>query len=255
MIIFFKKIIKSIVIYISKKINIYPENLYNKKKISYNSIDISYAPSNNIVKRRWLKFEKDGKEKNTIDWINSFKDHEVFFDIGANIGVFSIYAGLKHKIKIYAFEPEVNSFIDLIKTIKLNECNNITPLLIPLNDIKSTNYFNYKNEFTSGNSSHTFGDKIQNKLSYLMCGDKIDNLVSTKTILEPNHIKIDIDGNEKKVIKGMQDTLKLRSMKSILIEVNNDEERDYFNNYFLNLNYKLTGTPTGNNKNYIYSKT
>ena len=251
---FLKKLIKSIVINIAKKINIFPENLYKEEKISYNGVDIFYLPSSNIVKRRWLKFEKDGKEKNTIEWINGFKEKEIFFDIGANIGVFSVYAALKHKIKIYAFEPEVNSFIDLIKTIQTNNCSNITPLLIPLNDIQSTNHFNYKSEFKSGDSSHSFGDKIQHKLSYMVCGDNIDNLVSTKAILEPNHIKIDIDGNEKKVIDGMRDTLKLKSMKSVLIEVNNDEEKDYFYNYFLNLDYKLTGTPTGNNRNYIYSK-
>ena len=248
-----KKCIKAILISVAKKTNIYPENLYHKKKISYNSIDINYAPSNDVTRRRWLEFERSGKEQNTIDWINSFNDHEVFFDIGANVGVFSLYSGLKHKIKVYAFEPEVNSFIDLIKTIELNNCNNITPLLIALNNIRSTEYFNYQSEFRSGFSSHNFGEKIQDKTSYLMCGDNIDNLISTKTILEPNHIKIDIDGNEKKVLHGMQKTLKLKSMKSVLIEVN-DEERDYFYNYFLASGYKLTGRPTGKNRNYIYTK-
>ena len=77
---FIKKIIKTIILYIAKVINIYPENVYKKERVSYNLIDIYYSPSNNLVKRRWLKFEKDGKEQNTIDWINSFKDHEVFFD-------------------------------------------------------------------------------------------------------------------------------------------------------------------------------
>ena len=251
---FIKKIIKAIILYIAKAINIFPKNIYKKEKISFNLIDIYYSPSNNLVKRRWLKFEKDGKEQNTIDWINSFKDHEVFFDIGANIGVFSIYAGLKHNIKVYAFEPEVNSFIDLAKTIKLNKCNNITPVLIALSDIRSVNYFNYKSEFESGHSSHNFGDQIQKSFSYLMCSDKIDNLVSTKTILEPNYIKIDIDGNEKEVFDGMQETLKLRSLKSVLIEMNDDDEISYFHNYFETLNFKQTGVPTGGNKNYIYSK-
>tara|TARA_B100000579_G_scaffold64676_1_gene47931 strand:+ start:846 stop:1619 length:774 start_codon:yes stop_codon:yes gene_type:complete len=251
---FIKKIIKEIIIFITKKINIYPDNLYDQKKISYNSIDIYYSPSNDLVKRRWLKFQKDGKEQNTIDWINSFKDHEVFFDIGANIGVFAIYAGLKHKMKVYAFEAEVNSFIDLSKAIRLNKCRNITPVLIALSDIKSTNYFNYKNEFSSGHSSHNFGDQVQSNFSYLMCSDKIDNLISSKTILEPNYIKIDIDGNEKQVLQGMENTLKLQSLKSVLIEVSNDDEIKYFHNYFEALDFKLTRSPTGNNKNYIYSK-
>jgi len=251
---FIKKFLKTIITYIAKRINIFPENVYKNERISYNQIDIYYSPSNNRVKRRWLKFEKDGKEQNTINWINSFKDHEVFFDIGANIGVFSIYAGLKKNIKVYAFEPEVNSFIDLTKTIKLNKCNNITPVLIALSDVRSANYFNYKSEFVSGHSSHNFGDQTQKSFSYLTCSDTIDNLVSTKKILEPNYIKIDIDGNEKEVFNGMQETLKLQSLKSVLIEINNDDEMSYFHNYFKTLNFKQTGIPSESNNNYIFSK-
>ena len=249
-----KKIIREIIIYIAKKINIHPEKIFKKEKTTYNSIDFFYSPSNDIVKRRWLKFEKDGKEQNTIDWINGFKENEVFFDIGANIGNFSIYAGLKHNMKVYAFEPEVNSFIDLVKTIKLNKCNNITPVLIALSDTRSTKYFNYNSEFTSGHSNHSFGDQIQKNFSYLMCSDKIDNLVSTNTILQPNHIKIDIDGNEKNVLNGMRDTLKLDSVKSVLVEISNDKEIKYFCDFFFDLNFKQIETPKGSNKNYIYCK-
>ena len=56
-----------------------------------------------------------------INDYGTINKNAVVIDIGANIGVFSIYAGLKHNIKVYAFEPEVNSFIDLAKTIKLNK--------------------------------------------------------------------------------------------------------------------------------------
>ena len=52
----------------------------------------------------------------------------------------------------------------------------------------------------------------------------------------------------------MENTLKLQSLKSVLIEVSNDDEIKYFHNYFEALDFKLTRSPTVNNKNYIYSK-
>ena len=39
------------------------------------------------------------KEPETIDWINSFKENKIFWDIGANIGLYSCYAALKKKYK------------------------------------------------------------------------------------------------------------------------------------------------------------
>jgi len=32
------------------------------------------------------------KEPETIDWINSFRKEDVFWDIGANVGIYSIWA-------------------------------------------------------------------------------------------------------------------------------------------------------------------
>ena len=56
------------------------------------------------------------------------------------------------------------------------------------------------------------------------------------------------------MFNGMRETLKLRSLKSVLIEMNHDDEISYFHNYFETLNFRQTGVPTGGNKNYIYSK-
>src|SRR5437879_5933266 len=45
------------------------------------------------------------KEPETIEWIRSFGPDDVFYDIGANVGIYSIFAGVRCR-KIYAFEPE-----------------------------------------------------------------------------------------------------------------------------------------------------
>ena len=50
-------------------------------------------------------------EPETIEWIDNFEKKEtIFWDIGASIGLYSIYAGIKHKkIKIISFEPSTSN--------------------------------------------------------------------------------------------------------------------------------------------------
>ena len=49
------------------------------------------------------------KEPDTIDWINNFESDEVFFDIGANVGIYSIWATMHRKVRTFAFEPEAET--------------------------------------------------------------------------------------------------------------------------------------------------
>ena len=59
-------------------------------------------------------------EPDTIEWIDEQTDDAVFWDIGANIGVFSLYAGLKPTARVLAFEPAAGSFALLSRNIELN---------------------------------------------------------------------------------------------------------------------------------------
>ena len=94
---FFKKKVKSSIIKISKVLKIFPDEIQENFEINYNDTKILFSPSNDITYRRWSKFQKDGKEKNTIEFIDKFEKDNIFFDIGANVGVFSLYASLKKK--------------------------------------------------------------------------------------------------------------------------------------------------------------
>ena len=66
------------------------------------------------------------KEPETISWIKElFKPNEILFDVGANIGVYSLYARAlyNHKIRIYAFEPAYHNFKKLCQNILINKFN------------------------------------------------------------------------------------------------------------------------------------
>ena len=46
------------------------------------------------------------KELITVKWIRSFEKNKIFFDIGANIGLYSIFAAINNSSKVFSFEPE-----------------------------------------------------------------------------------------------------------------------------------------------------
>ena len=60
------------------------------------------------------------KEPETLEWIDSFDKNKkvIFWDIGANIGIYSIYAALKHSdIEVVCFEPSTSNLRILSRNI------------------------------------------------------------------------------------------------------------------------------------------
>ena len=75
------------------------------------------------------------KEPETITWLESFYNGQTFFDVGANIGLYSLYAAhLYLDSKIYAFEPHKENFIRLVVNAALNEYTNIYTYLLAISD-------------------------------------------------------------------------------------------------------------------------
>ena len=101
------------------------------------------------------------KEPETLQWIDGFKTEEkiIFWDIGSNIGLYSIYATLKHKnAKTISFEPSTSNLRILSRNISINSLEDkITICQLPLND--NSFKFEKMNEsnFLEGFSENTFG--------------------------------------------------------------------------------------------------
>lgn len=81
------------------------EKSYKKIKLEDGN-QITFFTPNNLVE--WRVRTLLSKEPDTIKWIDNFKKNEkiIFWDVGANIGLFSIYSAFKHRdnIKVIAFE-------------------------------------------------------------------------------------------------------------------------------------------------------
>ena len=157
-------------------------------------------------------------------WIDSFDENSCLVDIGANIGVFSLYAA-KKKHSVLAFEPESLNFACLNLNIMDNNLKDyITAYPISLNDSNDISFLNLST-MKFGGSGSTFGsclDESGNTFEPVYkqgsIAFKLDDVIKkTNTII--NYVKIDVDGNELFVLKGMPELLKSSNLRSICVEL------------------------------------
>ena len=168
------------------------------------------------------------KEKHIKDWVvNEFKEGDVFYDIGANVGSYSLISTklMSGDIKVYAFEPSFSNFNNLCVNIKANNMNNsIIPFNILLANQKSSLLFNYS-DITAGSAGHDLLPTKNNDnnltFSQFMYAFDLDMVINDFNLPKPNHIKIDVDGNEVSVLMGMSNVLKSPELKTIQIEFDN----------------------------------
>ena len=171
------------------------------------------------------------KEPETIAWIDSFEKNTVFYDVGSNIGGYSIYAAHKHKnIKVFSFEPVNVNFEIIKKNIFINKLTNIYPFQIGISDkTKLTNI--YLSDIREGNSGaqldnpiNEHGEKFEAlDVQKIICMS-LDSLTNEYEFPLPNYLKIDVDGLEREIISGGSNLLKSQSLESILIELNTENE-------------------------------
>lgn len=167
------------------------------------------------------------EEPETIRWIEEYiKPGEVLYDIGANIGIYSLIAAKHSKgdLKVYAFEPSFPTFKSLCENIALNNLQgSIIPLNMALSDKTGLGKLHYAG-LSAGDSQHMFGEygNLPNKpvLSMHSLSYKIDDLLKQLQLEPPDHIKIDVDGIELKVLMGAAEALKNIRLRSLSVEVN-----------------------------------
>jgi hypothetical protein len=182
------------------------------------------------------------KEPETLEWIDNFKTGKkiIFWDIGGNIGLYSIYASLKHRnINITTFEPSTSNLHILSRNISINnQCKNIKICQIPLTNKNNSFLYMRENKFEEGGSLNVFGEDFDfngNKFlkrkkkrergqrewnEYKIFGSSINYLLDEKILEIPNYIKIDVDGIEHLILRGADKYLKNLNIKSLSIEIN-----------------------------------
>lgn len=192
--------------------------------VSANGVNLVFITPNWLTSYRAKTIKT--KEPETIGWINSFGEDVVFWDIGANVGVFSIYAGLAKKIKVVAVEPSFMNLDLLFRNVqrnKIQELITIVPLALSRSS-KEQVFFMSKMGMdwggahnSSGRNLLADGSEMIGAINSKQLSVSLDDLCMKFDLAKPTHMKIDVDGLESEVLAGAIDILD--AVKEILIEV------------------------------------
>lgn len=208
----------------------------SNKKININQKTITLYAPNQLI--NWRIETLYTKEPETIEWINSFskKKNIIFWDIGANIGLYSIYNSIKNKGSLtIAFEPSSSNLKILSRNISLNNLNHkIKIFSLPLTDRKSGFMTMKETLFQEGGSMNTFGEKfnyegkkLNSQMNYDLFGVSIKYLLDNKLLEIPDYIKIDVDGIEHLILSGAGKYLRNKKIKSLSVEINENFKTQY----------------------------
>ena len=169
------------------------------------------------------------QEPDTIEWIDTIPEGSCFWDIGANIGLFSLYAALRPSIRVLAIEPSASNFADLNKNIELNKMSeHVSGYCIAFCDETKLDVLNMA-KTGAGGSMHGFGTEtdqfgrtIRTAFRQGAVGFSVDDFVRTFSPPMPTHVKIDVDGIENEILRGGVRTFSARSVRSMIIEIEGD---------------------------------
>ncbi len=208
---------------------------------AYKKINILNTKTSFFIPNRLVEWRVDTfftKEPETLEWIDGFekKDNLIFWDIGANIGLYSIYNVIKNKNSVsISFEPSSSNLRVLTRNVSINKLeNNIKVFPLPLTN--KDNQFQIMNEsdFIEGGSLNSFGEKFnfegkifENKMNYQILGTSINYLIENNTLEIPDYIKIDVDGIEHFILEGASKYLENKKIKSLSIEINENFKEQY----------------------------
>jgi FkbM family methyltransferase len=156
-----------------------------------------------------------------LHFLNS---EDVFFDVGANVGSYTLLASGVCKSKSTAIEPVTSTFEILNQNIKLNKLHDrVSTINAAAGAVEGTITFTSDQDTTN----HVTAENEANDPGTINVPViAIDSLLTGNS---PSLIKIDVEGYETEVLKGMVNTLNLSTLKAIIIELNGSGDRYGYN--------------------------
>lgn len=187
--------------------------------------------------RGWRAMERAAtlltKEPDTISWLNEYvRDGDVLYDVGANIGVYSLYAAKRRGARVIAFEPMALNYAILNTNIFRNGLDDrIAAFNIALHDCNAVAALDIA-MMIGGKAGNQFGRGLDERPADTVFRHGVIGLTLAGFVRDfgqpfPNHIKIDVDGNEPLVVAGMKDLLGDARLKTIAVELNLETHEDH----------------------------
>jgi FkbM family methyltransferase len=201
------------------------ERLNPTCEVGHESGSVRYlTPSTHL---KWRVDSLFTKEPSTIDWIAGFRGDEILVDVGANVGMYTVWAAKTRGVRVYAFEPEAQNYALLNRNVVLNSlADRVKAYCLALSDAEGFSEL-HLSDLRAGSSCHSLGERVdfaqrpmQPIFSQGCVSARLDDHLRRGIVPEPHYVKIDVDGFEPKVIAGAAAVLRGKRLKSLLVEIN-----------------------------------
>ena len=163
---------------------------------------------------------------------------DIFYDIGANTGIYSCYVGKKSNNLVYCYEPFPKNIESLEKNLEINDINSKILEVALMNENSNIKIDTKSGEAGEGKVQVSKDGKLRVR------SWKGDDLIREENLKKPTIMKIDVEGAELEVLRGLEKTI-TESNPKIFIEIHKKELRDFGSSekevieFLENLDYKL----------------
>ena len=219
--------------------------MHTRKTVNHNGTKLIFTTPNTLNDYRADSFSS--KEPETLDWIDSFDEGSTFWDVGANVGLYSCYAAAKSSCEVVAFEPSVFNLELLSRNISNNFLiDKVSIMPLAISDKQDLNRLNLTTTEWGGALS-TFGEtygqdgkELDVVFSFSTFGISLDMALDIFDLTPPKYLKIDVDGIEHLILKGGVGVLS--HVNEVLVEINDGflEQSDVSSRILQEAGFKMT---------------
>ena len=210
----------------------------------------------------WRATETPSLDPDTNEWIKTFTKNDVFYDVGANIGLYSIMAAKFMRATVFAAEIDLMNARMLYENVYMNNCqDNVTILPIGL-DSHSHREKLFLKTMSYGDALHNLREPNElifdpNTIQVNVPVFSLDDLIKILCLPAPTKIKIDVDGADLDVLKGSINALK--TVTSLVIEympnsVTRNEIHKFLSNLEFTFNFDSVGEQSWGTVDGFFSK-
>ncbi len=184
------------------------------------------------------------KEPWTVRWIEQrLGPGEVLYDIGANVGAYTLLAAVATGARVVAFEPSPANFAALAANVELNAVGELV-VPVPLALGEYTGSAPLDGDAGLPGRAPRLG-RVAREEGTTVLVDRLDDVIDRFALPGPDHLKLDVDGAELEVLAGAERLLASGRVQTLMVELDPRREgelRTYMEGHGFELAERDTGS-------------
>ena len=191
-------------------------NWFGEKKLDYPDADLVIGTQN--IREYTTRAYSCTKEPETCAWLSSLPKEGVFYDVGANVGAYTLIAAARG-MEVIAVEPNPLNAGSLHENLVRNNLRgNCTIMSCVLGEKSGRLRVSIPDDTSGATAGYA---KEDGNVPFPMYS--LDDLVGVHGLPAPTAMKIDVDGAEMLVLSGAKKVLANPLLKHLLVEVDPDQ--------------------------------